>query len=87
MPQVRTLSLRPNRRCNSSVCFFPRNGAGENLLRTYADVKERPFFRMNLKPHNQIIYVELPEVSDRQHIKAETRRGVAVEYLAEPKTA
>ena len=32
-------------------------------------------------------YVEIPEVSDRRHIKAETRRGVAVEYLTEPKTA
>ena len=32
-------------------------------------------------------YVEIPEVSDRRHIKAETRRGVAVKYLTEPKTA
>ena len=26
-------------------------------------------------------YVEIPEVSQRQHIKADTRKGVAVEYL------
>lgn len=32
-------------------------------------------------------YVEIPEVSQRQHIKADTRKGVAVEYLTEPKTA
>ena len=32
-------------------------------------------------------YVEIPEVSRRQHIKADTRKGVAVEYLTEPKTA
>ena len=29
-------------------------------------------------------YVEIPEVSQRQHIKADTRKGVAVEYLTEP---
>ena len=29
-------------------------------------------------------YVEIPEVSRRQHIKADTRKGVAVEYLTEP---
>ena len=29
-------------------------------------------------------YVEIPEVSHRQHIKADTRKGVAVEYLTEP---
>ena len=32
-------------------------------------------------------YVEIPEVSQRQHIKADTLKGVAVEYLTEPKTA
>lgn len=32
-------------------------------------------------------YVEIPEVSQRQHIKADTRKGVAVEYLTEPLTA
>ena len=32
-------------------------------------------------------YVEIPEVSDRRHIKAEPRRGVAVKYLTRPKTA
>ena len=32
-------------------------------------------------------YVEIPEVSRRQHIKADTRKDVAVEYLTEPKTA
>ena len=29
-------------------------------------------------------YVEIPEVSPRQHIKADTRKGVAVEYITEP---
>ena len=29
-------------------------------------------------------YVEIPEVSQSQHIKADTRKGVAVEYLTEP---
>ena len=29
-------------------------------------------------------YVEIPEVSQRQHIKADTRKGVAVKYLTEP---
>ena len=29
-------------------------------------------------------YVEIPEVSQRQHIIADTRKGVAVEYLTEP---
>lgn len=32
-------------------------------------------------------YVEMPEVSQRTRIKADTRKGVAVEYLTEPKTA
>lgn len=32
-------------------------------------------------------YVEIPEVSQRTRIKADTRKGVAVEYLTEPKTA
>ena len=32
-------------------------------------------------------YVEIPEVSQRPRIKADTRKGVAVEYLTEPKTA
>lgn len=32
-----------------------KNGAGVNLLRRYANVKERRLFRMNLKTHNQII--------------------------------
>ena len=32
-------------------------------------------------------YVEIPEVSQRNRIKADTRKGVAVEYLTEPKTA
>ena len=29
-------------------------------------------------------YVEIPEVSQRTHIKADTRKGVAVEYITEP---
>ena len=29
-------------------------------------------------------YVEIPEVSQRPRIKADTRKGVAVEYLTEP---
>ena len=29
-------------------------------------------------------YVEIPEVSQRTRIKADTRKGVAVEYLTEP---
>ena len=29
-------------------------------------------------------YVEIPELSQRQHIKADTRNGVAAEYLTEP---
>ena len=32
-------------------------------------------------------YVEIPEVSQRPNIVADTRKGVAVEYLTEPKTA
>ncbi len=32
-------------------------------------------------------YVEIPEVSRRPNIVADTRKGVAVEYLTEPKTA
>lgn len=32
-------------------------------------------------------YVEIPEVSHRPNIVADTRKGVAVEYLTEPKTA
>lgn len=32
-------------------------------------------------------YVKIPEVSQRPRIKADTRKGVAVEYLTEPKTA
>ena len=32
-------------------------------------------------------YVEIPEVSQRPNIVADTRNGVAVEYLTEPKTA
>ena len=32
-------------------------------------------------------YVEIPEVSQKKCIKADTRKGVAVEYLTEPKTA
>ena len=32
-------------------------------------------------------YVEIPEVSQKKRIKADTRKGVAVEYLTEPKTA
>ena len=32
-------------------------------------------------------YVEIPEVSHRTNIVADTRKGVAVEYLTEPKTA
>ena len=32
-------------------------------------------------------YVEIPEVSHRPNIVADTRKGVAVEYLIEPKTA
>ena len=29
-------------------------------------------------------HVEIPEVSQRLHIKADTHKGVAVEYLSEP---
>ena len=32
-------------------------------------------------------YVEIPEISHRPNIVADTRKGVAVEYLTEPKTA
>ena len=32
-------------------------------------------------------YVEIPEVSHRPNIVADTRKGVAIEYLTEPKTA
>lgn len=32
-------------------------------------------------------YVEIPEVSQRPRIKADTRKGVATKYLTEPKTA
>ena len=32
-------------------------------------------------------YVEIPEVSRRPNIFADTRKGVAIEYLNEPKTA
>ncbi len=32
-------------------------------------------------------YVEIPEVSRRANIIADTRKGVAIEYLTEPKTA
>ena len=32
-------------------------------------------------------YMEIPEVSQRTRIKADTRKGVAVEYLTELKTA
>ena len=32
-------------------------------------------------------YVEIPEVSQRPNIVADTRKGVATKYLTEPKTA
>ncbi|MFR3964654.1 MAG: DUF4368 domain-containing protein [Oscillospiraceae bacterium] len=32
-------------------------------------------------------YVEIPAVPRHPHYKADTRQGVAVEYLTEPKTA
>ena len=32
-------------------------------------------------------YVEIPEVSCRHQIKADTRKGVVVQYLTVPKTA
>ncbi len=32
-------------------------------------------------------YVEISEVSRRPNIVADTRKGVAIEYLTEPKTA
>lgn len=32
-------------------------------------------------------YIDIPEAPSRQHYKADTRQGVAVEYLTEPKTA
>ena len=32
-------------------------------------------------------YVEIPEVYQKKRIKADTRKGVAVEYLTEPKIA
>ena len=32
-------------------------------------------------------YVEIPEVSRRANVVADTRKGVAIEYLTEPKTA
>ena len=32
-------------------------------------------------------YVEIPEVSHRPNIIADTRKGVATKYLTEPKTA
>ena len=32
-------------------------------------------------------YVEIPEVSHRPNIVADTRKGVATKYLTEPKTA
>ena len=32
-------------------------------------------------------HVEIPEVSRRANIIADTRKGIAIEYLTEPKTA
>lgn len=32
-------------------------------------------------------YVEIPEMSRRQHIKADTRKGVAVEYVPNAQSA
>ncbi len=32
-------------------------------------------------------YVEIPDAPCKPHYKADTRQGVAVEYLTEPKTA
>ena len=51
---------------------FPIEGTGKNRT------------QMLVIHYRFVGYVEIPEVSRRQHIKADTRKGVAVEYLIEP---
>ena len=51
---------------------FPIEGTGKNRT------------QMLVIHYRFVGYVEIPEVSRRQHIKADTRKGVAVEYLTEP---
>ena len=50
---------------------FPIEGTGKNRM------------QMLVIHYRFVGYVEIPEVSRRQHIKADTRKGVAVEYLTE----
>ena len=50
---------------------FPIEGTGKNRT------------QMLVIHYRFVGYVEIPEVSRRQHIKADTRKGVAVEYLTE----
>ena len=50
---------------------FPIEGTGKNRT------------QMLVIHYRFVGYVEIPGVSRRQHIKADTRKGVAVEYLTE----
>ena len=44
----------------------------------------RKYVPKSMTPAEMQAYVEIPDVSHRQHIIADTRKGVAVEYLTEP---
>lgn len=65
--------------------FLAENVSGIDVFETEGKGKNRT--QRIVIYYRFVGYVEMPEVSRRPNIVADTRKGVAVEYLTEPKTA
>jgi site-specific DNA recombinase len=72
---------------NYTDSYFPEHGIRFIAVNDAIDSEEGESEIALFKKILNEMYVEIPDAPRKSHYKADTRQGVAVEYLTEPKTA